>query len=678
VQPSRSLEPGGGGRLRPRQALSIIFGHDHTGARTGQPAAAWPVHGKTVGMLQAIRTRAGGIVVKILFGLLILSFGFWGIYTRSSFFQDATSPEAVVASVGDREIHTQQLQAALQPAIERLRAQFGGTLNPAQAKQLGIAEAVLNQLIDQSLIDQEAARLHLDLSDDVIRTAITSNPAFISQDGRFNRDQFNQVLAMNHMTEEGLVAQLRSEIPRGDLLQALTAGVVMPSPEIDAIYRYRNETRVADVVAIPLAAASSVGSPSDADVSKFYDDHPNLFKAAEYRGFTVASLTADDIKGEITLSDEDLKSAYNDRKDDFEVPEQRQVEQLLTPTQEKAKAAEDALAAGQDFTQVATTIAGQDPQTIDLGMLKAGDLPKPLADAAFALPLDKPSEPIEDALGWHILRVAKIEPPKTLTFDEAKQQLTEALTQEQEADRLDHVANAVDDALAGGATLADVAAKYQLKTTTITASDVGGRDPSGKPIALPIPMQDVLKAAFDTGENETGRVNALEEGAIFVVHVDKVVPASTKPLADVKDQAVAAWTAEQKQDVVKKEADGLAAAVTGGTPLATAAATEKLTVTTPPPLSRKPQAGSAVPAPLAAKLFTAKIGDVVTAVDDTGAYVAQLKEIQTPDSTPGAAAGTLQGELGNSARYDLVGELSDALKKRYTVTIHRDVLDRSL
>src|SRR5665213_3858668 len=73
-------------------------------------------------MLQAIRTRAGGIIVKVLFGLLIISFGFWGLYTRSPFFQDK-SPEAVVASVGDRDIHADAVQAALQPALERLRAQ---------------------------------------------------------------------------------------------------------------------------------------------------------------------------------------------------------------------------------------------------------------------------------------------------------------------------------------------------------------------------------------------------------------------------------------------------------------------------------------------------------------------------------------------------------------------------
>ncbi|HYM73345.1 MAG TPA: SurA N-terminal domain-containing protein, partial [Stellaceae bacterium] len=86
-------------------------------------------------MLQAIRTRAGGIIVKVLFGLLIISFGFWGIYTRSPFFQDK-SPDAVVATVGEHDIRADEVQNALTPALERLRAQLGGTIDRAQLKQL--------------------------------------------------------------------------------------------------------------------------------------------------------------------------------------------------------------------------------------------------------------------------------------------------------------------------------------------------------------------------------------------------------------------------------------------------------------------------------------------------------------------------------------------------------------
>jgi peptidyl-prolyl cis-trans isomerase D len=626
-------------------------------------------------MLQAIRTRAGGIIVKVLFGLLILSFGFWGIYTRSPFFQDK-SPDAAVATVGSRDIRADTLQTALEPAVERLRAQFGGALDPAQVKQLGVLDAVLDQIIDRELLDQEAQRLRLDLSDDVIRTAIMSNPAFIGPDGKFDRNQFSQILAANHLTEEGLVARIRQEIPRGDLLQALTAGVVVPPPVVDAIYRYRNEKRIADVVAIPLTAATNIPAPTDEQLQKFYDAHPDMFRAEEYRGFTLASLSTADVEGDIKIDDARLKSAYDDRKDDFVIPERRDLQQILAPTEEKAKAAEAALAGGQDFQKVATEIAGQDPSTIDLGLIKADDLPKPLADAAFDLPLDKPSEPIKTELGWHILKVVKIEQPQTQTFDQAKDQLSKQLVAEEAADKLDKIGNEADDALAGGTSLEDVAKKHGLKLTTIDNTDISGRDLDGKPIVLPVDSKEVLKTAFDANANETSRMSAIGDTAIFAVRVDKVVEPKLKPLGEVKDHVIAGWQAEQKKDAVKKIADDLVAAVTAGTPLAQAASAKGLTVTTSPPLSRRPEGASPVPAAVIVKLFSAKIGDTVSAEDAGGAYVAQLKEIKVPDAPGEAEAKALTGQLGTSVRYDLVGQLTEALKKRYPVTIHHDVIDR--
>src|SRR6185437_9910962 len=293
------------------------------------------------------------------------------------------------------------------------------------------------------LLEQEVGRLHLDLSDDVVRSTITENPAFRGPDGRFNRDLFNQVLAMNRLNEEALIARVRRDIPRGDLLQALTAGVVVPSPVVDAIYRYRKEKRVAEIVTLPASGASDIGMPSDEDLTKYYDAHPDLFRAAEYRGFTLASLTATDVEGDVKISEERLKSAYAERKEDYDTPEQREVQQVLAPSEAKAKEAEAAIAAGKDWKEVAASV-GQDPTTVEIGLVKQSDLPKPLGDAVFDLELNKPSQPINSALGWHIMRVVKIEPPKTPNFDAVKQQLTTDLTHEEAADKLDRIGNVVD------------------------------------------------------------------------------------------------------------------------------------------------------------------------------------------------------------------------------------------
>ncbi len=626
-------------------------------------------------MMQAIRTRAGSIIVKVLFGLLILSFGFWGIYTRSPYYQ-SNSPDTAIATVGAQNIRAEDLQQALQPALERLRAQFGAAIDPRQAKQLGIVDSVLNQLIDRSLIDQETASLGLDISDDEIRDVIYSNPAFRGPDGKFDRQLFTQVLTMNRLTEDQLVTRLRRDIPRTDLLQSLTAGVVVPRPVVDVLYRYRNEKRVADIVAFPASAETDVGAPSETELTKFYEAHPDLFRAPEYRGFTVAYLSPADLEQPSEIAEDVLRKEYGQRKDEFETPERREIQQILAPSEEKAKEAETALAAGKDWNDVATTIGQQDPDTVDLGLLSRQEIPHELGDVAFELPLNQPSQPVKTPLGWHILRVVKIEPAATQSFEEAKPKIAAELKTQEAADRLDKTGNQADDALAGGASLADVVAKYQFKTATVAAADEGGRDPQGKAVTLPKMSGEILKTVFATNQGDASRITDTEDGSIFGVHVDKVTPPQVRPLAEVNNQAVAAWQAEQKRAAATKQAAALAATVTPGVTLAKAAADKRLTLLVTPPLSRSAAKNQSVPPALVAKLFAAKSGDVVTASDETGAYTAQLKEIQSPETIPEAAAAELSDRLAGQTRGDIAGQFTETLRRRFPVEIKREALDR--
>jgi len=623
-------------------------------------------------MLQAIRSRAGSYVVKILFALLILTFGVWGI---GDIFRSRGS-DTVVATVGDHSIRAEELQTALRRALEQLSARFGSAIDLQQAKQLGLVDQTLAQLIDRSLIDQEVARLGLDISDDQIRNVITANPSFKGSDGRFDRTLFGAVLAANNLTEDQYVALLRRDIPRNDLLHAVTAGAAAPQPVVDLLYRYRNEKRTADIVALPTAGVADVGQPSEDELKAFYDKHPDLFRAPEYRGFTLVSLDPADIAKDIEIPEAKLKEEYDQRQDELQIPERRDVEQILASSEEKAKEAEAALATGKDWREVATTIAGQDADTIDLGLMRRAEMPSALGEVAFELPLNKPSDPVKTPLGWHILRVVKIEAPVTQTFDEAKPKLEAELARQEAVDRIYKVANKVDDALAGGATLGDAAEKFGLKTTGVEAVDVGGHDPQDKPVTLPVSAGDILKLAFATQEGQTSRVTETPDGAIFALHIDKIIPSQVRPLDEVKDKAVEAWQAERKRDVVTKRAEELAAAVTPGSRLTSVAAAKGLKATTSPPFTRHPENDSAVPPVLVGKLFAAKPGEVVTASDATGSYVAQLDEVQRPEEVSQTAAAGLSRELDNAQQVDLAEEFTRALRARFPVEIHREALDR--
>jgi peptidyl-prolyl cis-trans isomerase D len=623
-------------------------------------------------MLQAIRSRAGSLVVKGLFGLLILTFGIWGI---GDIFRNRPT-DTVIVTIGDQSIRAEDLQAAVRRELERLSARFGGAIDIQQAKKLGIIDDVLDELIDRSLLDQEAARLRLEVSDEVIRNAITDNPKFRTPDGQFDHALFNAVLAENHLTEDQFVTLMRRDIPRGDLRQAVVLGAVAPQSIVDLLYRYRNEKRVADIVALLIADAGDVGQPSDAELTAFYDAHQDLFRAPEYREFTLASLSPSDIAQGIEIPEATLKEQFDERQDEFQQPEQRQVEQILAPSEDKVKEAEAALVAGKDWKEVATQIAGQNPETIELGLMKREELPRVLADVAFELPLNKPSEPMKTPLGWHILRVVKIEPAVTQTFEQAKPKLEAELTHDEAVDRIYKVANRVDDALAGGMSIEDAAGKFELKKTEIAAADVSGHDPESNPVALPLPANGVLKLAFATDEGQTSRVTESPDGAIFMVRVSKVMPPAIKPLAQVKEQAVAAWQAEKRREKVANTATELAAAVKPDARLAAVAAEKGLKVTTALPLRRRPGRDDTTSPALVAKLFAAKTGEVVTAADAAGSYVAQLDEVQTPEAPSGSATAEVSRDLDQGMRTDLAVEFTQALRARFPVEIRREAFDR--
>jgi peptidyl-prolyl cis-trans isomerase D len=623
-------------------------------------------------MLQAIRSRAGSLVVKGLFGLLILTFGIWGI---GDIFRNRPT-DTVIVTIGDQSIRAEDLQAAVRRELERLSARFGGAIDIQQAKKLGIIDDVLDELIDRSLLDQEAARLRLEVSDEVIRNAITDNPKFRTPDGQFDHALFNAVLAENHLTEDQFVTLMRRDIPRGDLRQAVVLGAVAPQSIVDLLYRYRNEKRVADIVALLIADAGDVGQPSDAELTAFYDAHQDLFRAPEYREFTLASLSPSDIAQGIEIPEATLKEQFDERQDEFQQPEQRQVEQILAPSEDKVKEAEAALVAGKDWKEVATQIAGQNPETIELGLMKREELPRVLADVAFELALNKPSEPMKTPLGWHILRVVKIEPAVTQTFEQAKPKLEAELTHDEAVDRIYKVANRVDDALAGGMSIEDAAGKFELKKTEIAAADVSGHDPESNPVALPLPANGVLKLAFATDEGQTSRVTESPDGAIFMVRVSKVMPPAIKPLAQVKEQAVAAWQAEKRREKVANTATELAAAVKPDARLAAVAAEKGLKVTTALPLRRRPGRDDTTSPALVAKLFAAKTGEVVTAADAAGSYVAQLDEVQTPEAPSGSATAEVSRDLDQGMRTDLAVEFTQALRARFPVEIRREAFDR--
>ena len=535
-------------------------------------------------MLQAIRSKATSFLVKILFGLLIVTFGLWGI---GDIFRSGSS-DTTVAKVGGRSISADQLNQQVQTQLDRLRGLFGGSIDADQAKQLGVVDQALQGLIQTKLVELEINRLGLAIGDQAVRDAIVANPAFHNQAGAFDRTIYNQVLSTNHLTDPQFEAMQRGDLLKTQLSSALADGMTPPKALVDTLYRARAERRVADILTLPPSAAGTVAKPTEAQIDEFYHAHQDRFQAPERRSFEVAMLRLDDLAAGIEVSDDELKQAYAQRRDEFNTPEQRQIQQMLLPDEATAKAAEAQLAAGKDFAAVAKDVAGMnDPSALDLGWVKPADLPPELADPAFALAQGGTTAPVKSSFGWHILRVAGIKPAEEQSYDQVKDKLKLEVARDRAADHMADVANSMDDAIAGGASFADTAKKFSLKTASATAIDADGKDEAGKAADLPEAARPaILKTAFATDSGQTSSLTEMGDEGYFLVQVDKVIPAAAKSLAEVHDEVAKLSQDDARQQALQKVADAIAQEVNSGKSLKDVAAARRLTVTTTAPLQR--------------------------------------------------------------------------------------------
>lgn len=622
-------------------------------------------------MLQFIRSKAGTFVVKVLFVLLILSFGIWGIgdFLRSSP-QDAT-----VATVGGHKITGDVVQRAVRQQVDRLRQQFGGNFDMEQAKAFGVVDQAVDGLVTQTVLDQEALRLHLAIGDKEVALLVQQEPAFKNAQGQFDPGQFKIRLGQAGYTEASYVALLRTEQPRIDLASVAGGTVAAPQALADLLYRLRNEKRVADWVFLPSAAVKDIPAPDDAALKAYYDKHPDIFTAPEYRGFTALALTAKDVAADVKIDEAQLKDAYSQRQDEFIKPEQRHLLQMILKDQKSADDAEAQLAQGKDFVKLAQDLTKADAATADLGDVAKKDLPTELADPVFAAKEGEVVKPIQTAFGWHVVKVTKVDASSGKSFEEVKPQLEADARKDAESDALYALSNKVEDAVSAGADLATIAQQFKLTPYTVKAADERGLDPDGKPIPdFAIASDALTKTAFATAQGATSGLQQVPNGSFYLVRTDSVAAPALKPFDTVKDQAKTAWTNEQRTQKVADQAKALADQIKPDQPLAKLAAAQKLQLSTTKPFIRSNPANQAgIPGPVVAKLFDLAPGGVATAATPDGEVVAQLKDIQAADPVADKDKVTaLAGQLGQQLGDDVLNQLDRALRTLHPVSVQRD------
>ncbi|MGY3118228.1 peptidyl-prolyl cis-trans isomerase D [Bradyrhizobium sp. S3.14.4] len=501
------------------------------------------------GMRKASSNWLGKTIMAVVMGVLIISFGVWGIADIFKGFGQST-----VAKVGSTEISLNEFRQTYTDRLQQISRQFGRPLTPDQARAFGLDRQVLQQTIAEAALDEEARRLGLGQSDEQIRQVIMNDPNFKGVGGSFDPNRFQAVIRNFGYTEQRYVSEQRKVSLRRQITGTIGAGLEPPKAMIDVLTRFQNEQRAIEFVRLDAAQAGTIDAPSPEALAAYFEDHKVQFRAPEYRKISFVVVSPEEIGKWSEVSDEDAKKVFDQRKDRLGTPEKRQIHQIVFPNAAEAQAARERLAGGMSFEDLGKE-RGLSSSDVDLGLVTKSSLDPAVGDAAFALPAGEISQPIQGRLGTSIVKVDKIEPGSEANYASLVGDIKREIATERARVKVNDLRDKMEDERGGGASVIDAAQKLGLTAVTIDAVDRSGRTPNGQPVTSIPQGLDVVSQAFNTDVGVDNDAISFKGGYVWY-DVLAITPSRDRNLDEVRDQVEARWRQDQIAAKLKTKATG--------------------------------------------------------------------------------------------------------------------------
>lgn len=626
-------------------------------------------------MISTLRRSLDTWPVRGFFLIMVAAFIVWGI--GDVFRMVGTS--TWVAKVAGQTIEGAAFQAEYQRELNLASRNLPSGQDASPALKQKVGDAALQRLIGQAALDQELRSLHVVTPDAAVRNATYALPAFQDKDGHFSRSVFEAALNNQGLTEQAFVELVRGDLAQQQVIGAVSAGAATPQTEAVPLYQMQFEQRSADMVEFPFAAETAP-APADAELQRWYDNHPRRYSTPELRHIKAIVLSPQTLAKEIPITEDDVRAVYNQHKAEFITPEKRSAQVISIADETRLRALAEQWNGGADWTAMQAAVQRDGASAVALDDASQTEFPDPdLAKAVFAAPTDQVSSPVKGAFGWYVMKVTKVTPGSEKTFDDEKVSLRNQLLAEKATDLMYDRANKIDNLLGNGTALDQMPGDLGLAGVSGTL-DAKGNTKDGTPAPIPGPVElktALVAAAFQAQKGDQPQLTEVQTpsvggSAYYAVSVEDIMPPAPKPFDEVKQQVTDDWTADRQRHAAETKAAKLLTALKGGQSLADAAAVAGVAVNRTPEVTRG-AASEDMPGELVNVLFGLKPGEPTMVASATTFIVAVPAQIDIPNPgvDPGGYA-QLRNAVSRSIGSDMATIFAEAVRARANPRINQE------
>ncbi len=449
------------------------------------------------------------------------------------------------ARVGSQKVTVQEVDQVFHQQLKQYQAQ-GLPIDAKQAKALKMGDAILDSLIERRLLLAAADDDGLRISNDRLAAEIRQIKGFQDEKGKFMPDKFKAALQNAGLSEATFTTGMKQDMAIKLFLSALQPNATVPPALINTDYLLGAEKRTADIYQISPTKLPVPAAPKDEALNQYYTDHKERYELPEQRKFTVAVLDPVDLMGKQTVGEDEISAFYQKNVANFGEPETRRLQFVVLKDQAAAQRVAEAARGGKKLIEVAKAVQ-PDAKLQILDSVKAADLPPAVAIAAFKTPKGETSEPVQSPLGWHVIQPLYIKAGTQKPLTALHSKIETGLRMQKVQESLPKTIDAIDDAISGGATLAELTKQYPFKLSNPPVQDNQGRN-NGQ-LITGTDYTDVRTAAFKLNNpHETSDLVQRPDGKLMLVELNEIQPPRTPTLQEARALVLKDWQTQARRD----------------------------------------------------------------------------------------------------------------------------------
>jgi peptidyl-prolyl cis-trans isomerase D len=621
------------------------------------------------------------ILLLVVFSFILTIYAVWGggVSQRGS---SQADPEAWAARVDGEVISIQEFQTEARN-LDATYRQILGAQYDQQRSFLRIGQAAIDRLINDSLLEKEALRAGLKVTEQEVAEAIMKDPSF-QQNGAFiGRERYEKLYTSNPVVLANYESAVRRQVLQNKLRSLLEDAVTVNEAELREAYRQQNDKASFEYLILD-SAKLPTAQPAESAIAAYYRDHAGDYASGEGRSGRYLLFDVKDIATGMDVPESEIHSQYlQDQKTLYNLPEKRRASHILikvpsdappaqvSAAQERIRKALQRVRSGEDFAKVAKEVSEDTTASAggDLGSFTRDQMVKEFSDAVWSLSVGQVSEPVRSPFGFHVIRLTDVQPAKELSLEEARPRVLAALKENRARDEARRRAAGFEAKLktAGG--------DFQkaVRDSGLVAKDLKGVHPGDTIPGLGL-QPAVTASLFGLKVGEVGAPISIPSGVVVVQFLE-TTPGTTLPLEKVHERVAADALRQTRLDAARK----LLESAGGTADLAALAKKLKLEVKKTGPVPQGGPAGELGSDPaVLEKIFALKMGDTSLPLALSSGSVGVVKLLERPDPMQGfdSQKASLRNNLLTTKRDRLFRAYLDRLRASHPAEINTALIEQ--